>query len=58
MAETNMEWIQRLERENYELMHTLREIVKIEQYRCKREKQPEPKWVDEALELIQRLESK
>jgi hypothetical protein len=64
--ETNLERIKRLEKENWELLRTLREICAINLFKLQDERRkaeaegtalPEmPKWLDEGLELVSRLD--
>jgi hypothetical protein len=60
---TNLKWIQRLEREKAELLHALREILRIEEDRVREETRLFDEahdlsdcWVREAKELIERFD--
>jgi hypothetical protein len=62
MNETFYERMARIERERWQLLHTLREIVQIEEYKARETEASTgkvtnpPAWIREAKELIEKLE--
>jgi hypothetical protein len=56
MDETFYQRCARIEREKWRLLSTLREIVEIEERRCKQEHRVPPRWLDEAKALLAELE--